>query len=214
MDMRVECGSCKRLAESRFQIESGAVTVTCTSCGCSTSAALEPRRQPATTIPIDKMCPKCGTKRETNAEACKSCGLLTARMQAYAEERDAACPDDVRATWEACVAAWNEPARHDALLVAVARQGSYAWAAGRYRDAAMSRPHDPIAPRQLERLRKSGEATLFATASARPETSKTPYIAVIGILAILLVSIIGGVLYAAAKTKDASASPPPHFEVR
>ena len=135
-------------------------------------------------------------------------------MQAYTDDRDAACPDDVRAAWGACVAAWNEPARHDALLVAVARQGAYAWAAGRYRDAVMSRPDDPIGPRQLDRLRKSGEAALFATASARPEKSRTPYIAVIGILGLLLVAIIGGVLYAAAKSNDPATSPPPHFEVR
>ena len=36
----------------------------------------------------------------------------------------------------------------------------------------------------------------------------------IGILALLLVAIVGGVIYAAAKTNDASASPPAHFQVR
>lgn len=216
MDMRVECGSCKRLAEGQFQLDvaGGGVSITCTSCGCTTAAPLQAPRAPVSTIPLEKLCPKCGAPRQAGAESCKGCGILASRMQAYAEERDASVPDEVRAQWEACVAAWNDPARHDALLISVARQGCYAWTAGRYRDAALSRPHDPVAPRQLDRLRRAGEATLFATAAARPEKGRTPYVAVVGILAILLVSIVGGVMYASAKTKDASASPPPHFEVR
>jgi len=213
--MRVECGSCKRLAEGQFQLAAGGgLAVTCTSCGATTAAELHAEPEPAAAIPLEQLCPKCGVTRRPEAAACRGCGISTARMASFAEERDAAVPGDVRAEWDALVGAWQDPAHHDAFLLSVSRHGCYAWAAGRYRDSTVSRPRDPVAPRQLDRLRRAGEATLFASAAARPEKHPTPYIAVIAILAFLLVAIIGGVLYAAAKSKDASASPPSLIQVR
>lgn len=202
--MRVECGSCKKLSEARFEQDlDGTVVVTCATCGKPTAAPLGDKRIKSTTIPIDKLCPKCGATRKPDAEACAACGIATSRMAAYAEERDAAVPDEVHAAWKVVQASWADPARHDELLLLVSRHNCYAWAAGRYRDKARSRPHDPIAARQLERLRRAGEATLFATASARPERKAGSYAGVIAVLGVLLLALVGGVIYALTRHNDA-----------
>lgn len=101
--MRVECGSCKRLAEGQFQLlAGGGVAVTCTNCGATTAAELhDAPSQPSAAIPLDKLCPKCGLTRQPEAAACRGCGISTSRMASFAEERDAAVPDDVRAEWDA-----------------------------------------------------------------------------------------------------------------
>jgi hypothetical protein len=70
-------------------------------------------------------------------------------------------PEVVTAAWDALAAHWDDQARHDALLGLVAQHGCYAWAAAKYKE----RGDDPIAQRQLERVRKSALATMFATAS-------------------------------------------------
>ena len=108
-------------------------------------------------------CPKCGAVRRADAPACGSCGLTVARMAAYIEARDAAVPDPVREAWTRVTAAWRDDARHDHLLHLVARYHAYAWAAGRYR----TRGDDAVARRQLARLRRAAEVTLYAGATAR-----------------------------------------------
>ena len=173
--MRVECGSCKRLGEGQFQLAAGGgVSVTCTSCGAKSAAELHEAAAPATTIPLEKLCPKCGVTRDPEAAACRGCGISTARMAGFTAERDAAVPDDVRAEWDTLVGAWNDPARHDAFLLSVSRSNRFAWAAGATATRRCLRPHDPVAPRQLDRLRRAGEATLFASASARPGKHPRP----------------------------------------
>jgi hypothetical protein len=118
------------------------------------------------------------------------------RMAAYAAAREAAVSDAVRVAWERAVAEWNDSARHDAFLQVVASHGAYAWAAGRYRDAGRARAGDVIGPRQLDRLRRAAEATLLASAGARPDPRTTPYRATMTILAMMVVAIIAGLLYA------------------
>jgi hypothetical protein len=73
-------------------------------------------------------------------------------------------PADVRAAWQAACDAWDDPARHDALFEHVARTGSYAWAAARYKEHG----EEPIAAARLAKLRRAAEAAMLATAFARP----------------------------------------------
>jgi hypothetical protein len=138
------------------------------------------------------LCPKCGAQRRAGALACTACGLVTARMPAYIAARDAAVPDSVRAAWARVAAGWTEDARHDGLLQLVASHNAYAWAAGRYR----TRGQDPMAVRQLERLRRAAEATMFAGATARQAAEAKPYRATSGVLAMLIIAIAAGLLYA------------------
>jgi hypothetical protein len=137
------------------------------------------------------LCPKCGAARVAGAEACGACGLAIARMAAYIDARDAAVPDPVREAWARAAAAWDDEARHDELLRQVASHNAYAWAAGRYR----TRGGDAVARRQLERLRRAAEATLLASATVRAAEAR-PYRGTAGVLAVLIVVIAIGLLYA------------------
>lgn len=113
-------------------------------------------------------------------------------MAAYAAARDAAVPEPLHLAWTHATERWDDPAAHDELLRLVVANNCYAWAAGRYR----THEPDPVAHRQLERLRSAATVTLFASAAARPDAATRPYRSVTGVLAVLIVMIAAGLLYA------------------
>jgi hypothetical protein len=195
--VRVECESCRELVVASLVVEAGALRASCPACGHVSHAALA---TPAAAVDAP-LCPKCGAVQRSDAASCATCGLAAARREAYSDARDAAVPDAVRAAWDHAVEAWAESARHDELLRVVAAHSGYAWAAGRYR----TRTGDPIATRQLARLRRAAEATMLASATARPDAAARPYRAAIGVLAILIAVIAVGVVYAMIRQPDASA---------
>jgi hypothetical protein len=142
-------------------------------------------------------CPKCGTPRAAPASACPRCGLASDHMAAYAGKRDAELPDAVAVAWEAALAAWSDPARHDALFQLIVLHGAYAWAAAKYRDHKRAlNDDDAIGDRQLERLRRAAEATLRVTGTARADTTPKPYRALLAVLVVLIVATIVGLLIA------------------
>lgn len=196
--MRVECESCHELVAASFAIDGEAVRSTCPACAHVMTAPLAPPR--TSDAPA---CPKCGTERRAGATACATCGLTTDRMAAYRDARDAAIPEPLREAWDRAAAAWSEPARHDEVLRLVATHNAYAWAAARYRG------HGPgdVATRQLDRLRRAAEATLFASATVKPEAR--PYRATVGLLAVLIVAIVVGLIYTTVARESSRLSGPP-----
>ncbi|HEX3479922.1 MAG TPA: hypothetical protein VHT91_33105, partial [Kofleriaceae bacterium] len=138
--------------------------------------------------------------------ACPGCGLASARMADYTEAHEAEVPEAVRAAWVRVAEAWSDPARHDELLRQTAAHRCYAWAAGRYR----TRAGDPIAERQLDRLRRTAEATLLAGATVRREAAAAPFRATVVVLALLVAAIVVGLVYAALvrAPSDATIAPP------
>jgi hypothetical protein len=183
--MRVECESCHELVTASFALAGDAVRATCATCGHAMTVAVAP----ADAAPI---CPKCGATRRGEATACPGCGLAAARMAEFRDAREAEVPEAVHAAWARVAEAWSDPARHDELLREVAAHRCYAWAAGRYR----TRGGDPIAERQLARLRRAAEATLLAGATARRDDAATPYRATVGVLALLIATVVIGLVYA------------------
>lgn len=184
--MRVECEACRQLVEASFDVEGDAVRVSCPACGHASRAPLMPAREPS-----GPLCPKCGARRSEASTSCASCGLASARMAAFGDALDASVPLSVREAWARAAADWGDAARHDELLRAAAAHNSYAWVAGRYR----ARGHDPVAARQLDRLRRAAEATLFAGATVRREPTARPYRSATGLLAILIAAITVGLIY-------------------
>jgi uncharacterized Zn finger protein (UPF0148 family) len=163
------------------------------------------RADPATPEPDPALCPKCGAPFAAGATACAGCGLTVARMAAYTSARDAAVPDAMRDAWTRATERWNDAAVHDELLRLVVANNGYAWAAGRYR----TRERDAVAERQLERLRRAAEVTLLVSATARPDPQTKPYRAATSVLAILIVLIVAGLVYATA-IRDRGAPAPGH----
>jgi hypothetical protein len=125
-------------------------------------------------------------------------------MAAYASARDAAVADPVRDAWTRVTERWTDDAGHDELLRLVVANNCYAWAAGRYR----TREADAIAQRQIERLRRAAEATLLVSAAVRPDAGNRAYRGVTGVLAILVVVIAAGLLYATVIRGRTAAGPP------
>jgi hypothetical protein len=111
-------------------------------------------------------------------------------------------PEAVTSAWEAAVAAWDDPKRHDAVIALVAKHSCFAWAAARYKERA----GDPVADQQLERVRKAATATMLATAAARPETAATPYRNTMMILIALMILIAVGLVYALVRDRGSSAT--------
>ena len=184
--MRVECESCRELVVASFGIDGDMVRATCPACRHVTIAIVAGNEQ-ASDAPL---CPKCGAVRR-NDSSCVSCGLSVSRWAAYSDARDAAVPQQVREAWTKATESWTAAAPHDELLQAAATHNSYAWAAGRYRTR-----RDSISTRQLERLQRAAEATLLASAHARPDTATSPYRATRGVLAFMIVALLIGVVYA------------------
>jgi len=134
-------------------------------------------------------------------------------MAAYALARDAAVPDVLRHAWTHTTTHWHDPAAHDELLRLVVANNCYAWAAGRYR----TRERDAVAERQLERFRRAAEVTLLASATARPDAASKPYRSATTVLAILIILIAAGLVYATVARDHAiptSARPQPSGPVR
>ena len=197
--MRVECESCHELVTAAFALAGDAVRATCPACRHAMTAPLAP----AAAAPV---CPKCGATRRGDATACPGCGLASSRMADFVEAHEAReAPGPVRAAWARVADGWGDPARHDELLRQVAAHCCYAWAAGRYR----TRGGDPIAERQLDRLRRAAEATLLAGATVRREAAATPYRATVVVLALLVATVVVGLVYAALvrAPSDATIAP-------
>lgn len=180
--------------------------VTCQHCGASapvplaTPAPAAIAAPPAATAaaalpaPAADRCPKCHAEIGSR-DACPGCGLAASRMAGFASSRAALVPEAALAAWEAVLAGWDTQARHDAFIQAVAAAGVFAWAAGQYQEARRQRAGDPIATRQLERVRRTAEAAMLASAAVRRD-EKAPYRSAIAILVMMVVVLVAGALYA------------------
>ncbi len=100
----------------------------------------------------------------------------------------------VTEAWDAAVADWDNPARHDALLTLAAKHEAYGWTAKQYQARLKENAEDAVAQRQITRLRKAAELTLYATAAQRETKTKTPFKASIAMIMIMIFLIIAGLL--------------------
>ncbi|MDB4953338.1 MAG: hypothetical protein JWO36_907 [Myxococcales bacterium] len=128
-------------------------------------------------------------------------------MEAFTETRDAAVPEVVRTAWQRTLDGWSEPERHDELLRLVGQHSAYAWVAGRYRDAQREHPADTIGERQLDRVRRAAEATLFVSATPRPDKANKPYQSTVAILVVLVLLMAIGLGYALVRDNTTQAKP-------
>lgn len=188
----------------------GGAEVSCARCGVVAPVAIakadapversEPaeRAEPVSgLLPVERRCPKCDALVGGRA-ACPGCGLASARMAGFSAAREADVPDSVRAAWAAVTEtpeAWAAQARHDVFVQLVASSSVFAWAAGQYQEVRRRRPDDAIAARQLERVRRTAEASMLATTTVR-EVNQSPYRSATAILVMLVVVLAAGALYA------------------
>jgi hypothetical protein len=201
LEVRLACDSCGEVGELKLELaEAGNAKVTCAHCGAEATlplaapSASSPASSSAAADDDPRRCPKCHAAVGERA-ACPGCGLAADRMAGFSTSRAAEIPEAVLAAWHATLAAWETQARHDAFVQAVAAAGSFAWAAGQYQEERRRRPGDAIATRQLERVRRTAEAAMLASAAVRQD-QKTPYRSATAILVMLVVVLVAGALYA------------------
>ena len=154
-------------------------------------------------------CPKCGAP--CDALACPKCGLVRDKMAAFVSARAASVPEGVTAAWQALQKQWDEPKRHDAMFELAARQGALAWLGGKYRERAKT--DDPMAVKQLEKVRKAAEATLFASATTGGDQRKRNTLVALGVAAIVL-ALIAAVVYLTASKGPSTVAPPTPAQTR
>lgn len=126
-------------------------------------------------------------------------------MASFSSNLDSVVPDVARSAWERVEAAWEDPAAHDELLRLTTLHGCYAWAAARYRDRRgeagppfreIGDARDPIAERQLDRIRRAAEVALLTSGAPRPERGRTPYKSTKLLLVVVIIMIVIGLAYA------------------
>lgn len=111
--------------------------------------------------------------------------------------------EDVTTAWERAVAEWDDPARHEAVISAVVQHNCFAWAAQKYKERA----GDPIADKQLDRLRKAATATLFATATARQSKEENPYRKGLMWMLVLAIFAVMGLVFARVVLDNTPSKP-------
>ncbi len=149
-------------------------------------------------------CPKCDAAIVAGTTACKKCGLAIDRMDSFAASREAAVPEPLVRAWERAVDKWDDTPRHEEVLRLITQNDAYAWGAAKYR----SRAGEPIADKFLERVRKSAEATMMTSATARNVVEKNPYRNTVALLVIVVLAIAGALLYAKVKSSAPQPTPP------
>lgn len=79
-------------------------------------------------------------------------------------------PSSLAAAWRLAGMAWEQPAAHDALVGLAVKHGQLGWLASRYRE----KQGDPIAARELERVRRAATVVMLAT-THRPQAEPTAF---------------------------------------
>lgn len=162
-------------------------------------------------------CPKCSAPRG-EATACARCGLRADKVAAFSSQLDSTVPDVAHAAWERVKAQWEDTAAHDELLRLTTLHGCYAWAVSRYREVRgeagppfreIGDARDPVAARQLDRLRRAAEVALLTTGTPRPDKSPTSYQSARLVLGIAIVLILIGLAYALYQQMTVASEPPP-----
>jgi len=157
----------------RFRLDGPALVVTCTQCGAESrashsgpSVAPAPAPPPPSNVttlrtptveaiaraaraadePIavpEGRCPKCISKRLTDAPACPSCGMVFSQADVTSFTPSA----ELETAWRALLAQWGDDGRHEAFRAAAMNKGELAGAGRLYRLRLADQPDDPWAAR-------------------------------------------------------------------
>jgi hypothetical protein len=189
--VRIECVECRALVEPTWSRSGDELVARCPACNGESRVRVATLAPSTDTRPSGTECPKCGL-RPVTGDACARCGLRVEKMASWAAA--ATVPDALSAAWDACVAAWDDPATHDRAASLALSLGEQPWLARQYRAVLRDRPADPIAAARLERANKIAQAAVLATA-ATPRESGYRRGSSLGILLVLVLVVIGGLFW-------------------
>jgi hypothetical protein len=141
-------------------------------------------------VPDDR-CPKCVGERPPDALFCPHCGLAWVNFRPEQTQ----VPEELARAFRHALEAWDDPARHDALLALATRTGQLPAVGRLYRLRLVAAPMDPVAQRgRDEVLRRAAAAS--EVMRARPEEVAGPKLArwaailVGGVVLVLLAGLV------------------------
>jgi len=140
-------------------------------------------------------CPKCGKRREPEAEACSRCGLIFA----FWKEPDtpALVPLDARGTelWQKAQEHWSDSARHEEFLKYCLQVNTLAAAGRLYRERLDENPRDAMAAQmQSQVLAKAALSLSLHKSQPRQPMTRTRLFWAILLVAMAL-GIAGGLFW-------------------
>jgi hypothetical protein len=222
--VKLQCELCREIVVAELAIVDAHIEVHCPSCNgtftaeakteakAGAKAAAPKPPEPAAVVDGPSMrCPKCGLDQR-EADACRACGLLAARMADFTARDLAGAPPEVAAAWDRCLAGWSDAGRHEALAIAAAAHDAYPWVARRYHERLRADPDDAIAAAREAAIGRIAEASLRASAGPRKDRpagvpgapSPTPYRSTMTVLIALVVLAATGTIYALVAAPSSS----------
>lgn len=151
-----------------------------------TAAAVESARAFAEADPFavpDGLCPKCVSRRDETALACRTCGLLFANVDLGQLQP----PEDLAAMWRELLRDWGDEARHAAVR-RLAMERNELPALGRlYRLRLAAMPEDPLAQRGRDEVFAAASSVM---ATARPGVGGPPEAPLLVKAVVVTVSVV------------------------
>ena len=140
-------------------------------------------------------CPKCGKKRQPEAEACPRCGLVFALWKE--ESSPALVPLDSRGAelLQEVLVHWSESARHEEFLKHCLQTGALAAAGRMYRERLDENPRDAVAAQMQTQILAKATLTLSINKSQpREAMTRTRWFWAI-VLTAMALGIAGGLFW-------------------
>lgn len=157
-----------------------------------TSAAVESARAFADAdpffVPADA-CPKCISKREERALACRTCGLVFAN----ARPEELSPPPDLAAMWKDLLLDWGTEARHGAVQRLAMERDQLPELGRLYRLRLAHMPDDPIAQRGRDDVFAAASSVMMPRVAGEPARAPAAVQVFIGVVA---VAVTGAAIYA------------------
>jgi len=141
------------------------------------------------------LCPKCGKKRQSEAESCPRCGLVFALWSEESAPKVEPLDERGEEMWSGLLAEWSTTARHEEFLKHCLQTSTLAAAGRLYRQRLDDDPKDGIAAQMQTQILSKATLNLSLNKSQPRETlTRTRWFWAIVLLAMAL-GIAGGLFW-------------------
>jgi hypothetical protein len=126
--------------------------------------------QVAFTMTDPALCPKCGRKRQPEADACPRCGLVFALWSEDSAPKVEPLDERGKEMWTGLLAQWSAAANHEEFLKHCLQTSTLAAAGRLYRQKLDDDPKDTIAAQMQAQILAKATLNLSLTKSQPRET--------------------------------------------
>jgi len=140
-------------------------------------------------------CPKCGKKRQPEAESCPRCGLEFSRWKAEDGPTRASLDDRGTDLWKLVRQNWSDTARHEEFLKHCLKTGSLAAAGRLYRERLDEDPKDAVAAEMQGRILAKATLSLALHKTEAPVAVTRNRWFWLVVLTAMALGIVGGLFW-------------------